>query len=187
MSDVIVFDEIDKDGPQTYSGTFEVSPGDLDRDEIARLSPVTVSATAENGAQTGEYLVDGTAKFTADLNCSRCLDPYPIASSSSFHVRFRPRPELLSEDEEEVQIAASEDLDVEFYSEREIPLRDLAIEQIQLTIPMKPLCDESCLGLCPNCGANRSREGCNCETSVVDDRWGALAEFRNELAKKKDV
>lgn len=186
MREVIVFDEIDKDGPQAYSGTFEVSPGELERDEIAKLGPVTVSATAEKSALPGEYIVDGTAKFTGDLNCSRCLDPYPIANASSFHVRFRPRPESIFEEEEELEIADS-DLDVEFYSERKIPLRDLALEQIQLTTPMKPLCDESCLGLCPNCGANSSREGCHCETSVVDDRWGALAEFRNELAKKKDV
>ena len=187
MSDVIVFDEIDKDGPQSYSGTFEFTPAELDRDEIAKLDPVTVSANADKGALPGEYIVDGTAKFTGDLTCSRCLDPYPIANSSSFHVRFRPRPEAVSEDDEEVEIAGSEELDVEFYSEREIPLRDLALEQIQLSIPMKPLCDETCLGLCPNCGANRSRESCNCETSVADERWAALREFRNELAKKKDV
>lgn len=186
MSDGIVFDEIDKDGPQTYSGTFEVSPGDLDRDELAKLDPVTIEARAEKGQLPGEYIVEGTAKFAGDLICSRCLDPYPIANSSSFHVRFHPRPESLSE-EDEVEIADSGELDVEFYSEREIPLRDLALEQILLTIPMKPLCEESCLGLCPKCGAHRSRQGCNCETSVVDDRWGALREFRNELAKKKDV
>ncbi len=146
---------------------------------------MTIEATAENGQFPGEYIVEGTAKFTGDLSCSRCLDPYPIANSSPFHVRFRPRPELLSA-EDEVEIADSGELDVEFYSEREIPLRDLALEQIQLTIPMKPLCEENCLGLCPKCGAHRSRQACNCETSVVDDRWGALREFRNEL-KKKDV
>ena len=188
MSDVIVFDEIDKDGPQSYSGTFEITPAELDRDEIAKIGPVSITANAEKGVLAGEYIVDGTAKFTGDLNCSRCLDPYPIANSSTFHVRFRPRPEAVSDDEnEEVEIADSEELDVEFYKEREIPLRDLAVEQVQLSIPMKPLCDENCLGLCPNCGANRSRESCNCETSVADERWAALREFRNELAKKKDV
>jgi uncharacterized protein len=82
---------------------------------------------------------------------------------------------------------APEDLDVEFYTERSISLRDLAAEQVQLAIPMKPLCDENCLGLCPNCGANRNRERCQCEAAVADDRWGALAGIREQLAKKKDV
>jgi len=49
------------------------------------------------------------------------------------------------------------------------------------------LCDESCLGLCAECGANRNREKCGCETSLVDDRWGALQGIREQLAKKKDV
>jgi uncharacterized protein len=190
MGDVIVFDQIDKDGPQTYSGTFAVPPGELDRDEIATVSPVSVTARAEKGELPGEYIVDGSATFTADFNCSRCLDPYPIASTSNFHVRFRPRPaSAIGEDteEEEVEISGAEELDVEFYSEREIPLRELALEQIQLAIPMKPLCDEKCLGLCAQCGVNRNREECHCETSVVDERWGALRGIRDEIAKKKDV
>jgi uncharacterized protein len=86
-----------------------------------------------------------------------------------------------------VEIAGEEELDVEFYSQRTVPLRDLALEQVQLSMPMKPLCDENCLGLCPKCGANRSRQRCNCEVSIVDDRWNALQGIREELAKKKDV
>lgn len=184
MNPVISFDDIDEHGPQTYSGTFEVTPQELDRDELAAIGPVTIEARADRGDLPGEYAIDGTSKFTADLNCSRCLEPYPFANSSEFHVRFRPRPQGSGEEEEEIEITGEEELDVEFYSEREIPLRDLAVEQIQLSIPMKPLCDESCLGLCPKCGANRSREGCKCETSMVDDRWDALRGIRDELSKK---
>ena len=80
---------------------------------------------------------------------------------------------------------SSGELDVEFYSERTISLRDLAIEQIQLMIPMKPLCDESCLGLCPRCGVNRNRESCQCEESIGDERWGALMQFREGLKKRE--
>jgi len=183
--DFIVFDEIDKHGPQSLSGTYEFTPQELGRDELAAVGPVSIEATAKKGDVAGEYLVDGTSRFTADFNCSRCLEPYPFANSSAFHLRFRPRLEVAQENEE-VEIA-SQDLDVEFYTERAISLRDLAAEQVQLAIPMKPLCDENCLGLCPDCGANRNREGCRCETSVGDERWGALAGIREQLAKKKDV
>ena len=183
--DFIVLDEIDKHGPQTLARTYEFIPQELTRDELAAVGPVSIEATAKKGELPGEYLVDGASRFTADFNCSRCLEPYPFANSSAFHLRFRPRLEVAKEDEE-VEIA-SEDLDVEFYTERSISLRDLAGEQVQLAIPMKPLCDENCLGLCPTCGANRNREGCQCEASVADDRWGALAGIRDQLAKKKDV
>jgi len=183
--DFIVFDEIDKHGPQTVRGTYELTPTELERPELAGIGPVTIEATATKGNQAGEYLVDGTSQFTADFACSRCVEPYPFANSATFHLRFRPRLEV-SQENEEVEIG-SEDLDVEFYTERSIPLRDLAAEQVQLAIPMKPLCDENCLGLCPNCGVNRNREQCQCGKTAGDERWGALQDFREQLAKKKDV
>jgi uncharacterized protein len=185
IQDFIVFDEIDKHGPQTVRGTFQLTPEELERVELAGLGPITIEATAKKGDQPGEYLVDGSSQFTADFACSRCVEPYPFANSATFHLRFRPRLEV-SQENEEVEIG-SEDLDVEFYTERSIALRDLAAEQVQLAIPMKPLCEENCLGLCPNCGVNRNREQCQCEVSVTDERWGALRDFREKLAKKKDV
>jgi len=185
MHDIINFDQIDKHGPQEVRGTYAVTPGELGRIEVAETANISIHARAEKGNLPGEYVVDGSSSFTAALTCSRCAEPYPFAQSSLFHVRFRPRPEISGEDEE-VEITEEEELDVEYYSEREIPLRDLAIEQIQLSIPMKPLCDDQCLGLCPQCGSNRNREGCSCEVSTGDERWGALRDLRVELAKKSE-
>jgi uncharacterized metal-binding protein YceD (DUF177 family) len=185
MNQVIDFDEIDEHGPQTYSGTYAVTAADIDRDEVADGGSATIEVKADKGDLPEEYVTDGTVSFTADLNCSRCVEPYPFANTSAFHVRFRPRPEA-SEENEEVEITDSEELDVEFYSERSVALRDLALEQIQLSIPMKPLCSEACLGLCPTCGTNLTREKCSCAASSGDERWEALKGFREELAKKND-
>ena len=182
--DFIHFDEIDKNGPQTYKRTYQLSPGELERTELASMGPLEIEASARKGDLPGEYLVDGTAGFTADLSCSRCVEPYPFASSSPFHLRFRPRAEALGQDGE-LEITPDE-LDIEFYTDRAIPLRHLADEQIQLSIPMKPLCEEKCLGLCPNCGANRNRESCSCQSSIADERWGALHDIREQLAKKRE-
>jgi uncharacterized metal-binding protein YceD (DUF177 family) len=183
MRDIINFDEIDEHGPQDYSGSYEISASELGRIEVTNLSRVQAEVHVEPGDRPREYIADGTVEFTADYECSRCLEPYPFAGTSPFHVRFHPRPEA-TEENEEVEITESEELDVEFYSERTLPLRDLAIEQLQLSVPMKPLCNDKCLGLCPGCGANRNRETCKCETSPVDDRWAALADIRNQIAKK---
>ena len=186
MNDTIDFDVIDEQGPQTYRGTYDLSSAELLREEVQGSGTVKVETTVRTGDIEAEYIADGTAQFTADLECSRCVEPFPFANTSTFHVRFRPRPQV-SHEGEEIEITDKEELDVEFYSERTIPLRDLALEQVQLSIPMKPLCDDSCLGLCPNCGANRSREECSCETSISDERWGALKGLREQLEKKKNV
>ena len=187
MRDFINFDEIDEHGPQTYEGRFDIPVSELERVEAAGTAAVAIEVRAEPGYSAGEYIAAGESRLTMDLSCSRCLDPYPFANSSKFHVRFRPRPEGFGEGNEEVEIAGEEELDVEFYSERTIPLRHLALEQVQLAIPMKPLCDEKCLGLCLKCGANRLRERCDCEPSTGDDRWAALQGIREQLSKKKDV
>jgi uncharacterized protein len=186
MDEIIKFDVIDEQGPQTYSGTYAFTSAEVDRDEIAAIGPTEIEVHAEKGHVPAEYIVDGRLKFAADFNCSRCLEPYPIANSSEFHIRFRPRPEG-SEENDEIEITETDELDVEFYDQREIPLRNLTLEQVELSIPMKTLCDEKCLGLCTHCGANRNHEQCSCEASVVDERWGALQEFRNQLSKKRDV
>jgi uncharacterized protein len=186
MREFIDFKAIEKDGPQSYHATFDVDAAELGRPEVMGVGTATLDANVQQGELEGEYVADGTVSFTADLTCSRCAEGYPFAQGSPFHVRFRPRPEASAENEE-VEITDQEELDVEFYSEPSIPLRDLALEQIQLSIPMKPLCDESCLGLCPTCGVNRVRENCSCEASIVDERWGALKDIRDELSRKKDV
>ncbi len=184
MNDVIDFKTIDERGPQTYRATFDASAEELGRDELAGLGSVGIEVKVGPGHLEREYDADGTVTFTADLECSRCAEPYPFANPSAFHVRFRPRPEASTD--EEVEIATEDELDVEFYSEPVIPLRELALEQVQLSIPMKPLCDENCLGLCPTCGVNRTREQCSCSEPVADERWGALKDLREELVKKKN-
>lgn len=180
----IDFEEIDEYGPQSYHRTYDITPAEIDRPEVVGAGPATIDAEARKGDSEGEYDADGHVQFTVDFQCSRCLDPYPFANDSTFQLRFVPRPKASGE--EEIEIAPNE-LDVEFYTERSISLKQLAVEQIQLSIPMKPLCDEKCLGLCPNCGANRNREACSCEPSHVDERWGALQDIREQLAKKRDV
>jgi uncharacterized protein len=184
MQDVIEFDRIDKDGPQSYRATFDLTAEELDRVELENAGPIEIEVQASKGDQPGEYILDGSSTFTADLRCSRCDEPYPFANASTFHLRFRPRPEGAEAENEEIEIS-DEELDVEFYSERAVALKDLATEQVQLAIPMKPLCEETCLGLCATCGANRNRDACKCETSVVDERWGALAGLRDELKKRE--
>jgi uncharacterized protein len=188
MSDTIIkFEDIDEHGPQTYAGKFDVPASELGREEAAGGGAAQIDVTVSQGDLPGEYLAEGTAVVTADLECSRCVEAYPFANTSPFHVRFRPRPESAAEANDEIEIAGEEELDVEFYAGRTVPLRDLAVEQLQLAMPMKPLCDESCLGLCPKCGVNRSRESCNCDSSVTDERWGALQAIRDELSKKRNV
>ena len=46
-----------------------------------------------------------------------------------------------------------------------------------LAMPMKPLCRENCVGLCPTCGCNLNERSCKCPTSPVDPRWVRISEL----------
>jgi uncharacterized protein len=187
MKNVINFDEIDQYGPQRVETTLEIPAEELARDEVSRLGDVAADVEASRGDQPGEYVAAGEVVFTADLVCSRCLDPLPFANRSSFTVRYRPRSAAPATEESEELEVAGEELDVEYYTDRLINVRSLAIEQIQLAIPMKALCDDACQGLCPECGSNRNREECGCGESLTDPRWDALKQMREQLNRKKDI
>ena len=186
MKQVLEFETIDQFGEQQLDQTLEFSAEEVDRPaEVAQMGPVRIVVAGRAGAVKGEYELEGKVSFTADLLCSRCLEPYPVASESPFHIRYAPRSAAPSDEELEREITG-EELELEFFTEPLVSLRELALEQVQLSLPMKPLCGETCAGLCPHCGANRNRGGCDCGEKAGDDRWSALRGFREQLVKKNE-
>lgn len=180
----IDFLQIEETGrPIEVDTGIELRVEDLGHDDIESVSDVHVTLTASKGNQPREFIVEGRFRFQADLNCSRCLEPVPFASESDFAVRFRPHP-LVESTDHEVEIDPG-DLEVEHYTEPTLSLERLAVEQIELALPMKLVCDDACLGLCATCGANLRTKPCDCNAETVDERWQALASLRNELSKKE--
>jgi uncharacterized protein len=47
-------------------------------------------------------------------------------------------------------------------------------EQFYLALPMKPLCQEGCRGLCPQCGTNLNQSECACISEWKDPRLAPL-------------
>ena len=56
-------------------------------------------------------------------------------------------------------------------------LRDFAL----LTVPMKKLCTDDCMGLCSHCGKDLNEGDCVCDKSNSDARWLPLQELKNKL------
>ncbi|HVR42395.1 MAG TPA: DUF177 domain-containing protein [Thermoanaerobaculia bacterium] len=187
MTPRLDFEKVAETGPQPFSFSLQLGSEELDRQEIAAISPARAEGVVEPGEGEGEFLVRGSVDYQADLHCSRCLEPFPFAIHSEFTLRYVPPAawEGLG-GVEELEIAP-EDLDQEVYREPAVELRPIVLEQVQLSLPMKPLCEEGCLGLCPDCGTNRNRGACECAGEESDPRWDALRGIREQLSKKKDV
>ena len=56
----------------------------------------------------------------------------------------------------------------------QIDLDRVVETETTLAIPMKPLCDPGCRGLCPVCGVNRNLNPCACAERAPDPRLAVL-------------
>lgn len=123
-----------------------------------------------------KVLVDGRATSMASLVCSRCLKKISFPVKMRFNVEYIPYREFAEEDEHEL---TREELDVSFYRDDEIDIRDLVREQMLLAIPMKPLCGSNCQGICSKCGKNLNEASCECSTEEIDPRLAPLKSLKD--------
>ena len=152
-------------------------PGELEAgsDDFRVTRPVSLQFDIYKDKR--HFRLVGRVETTLELNCSRCLDPFPWPVDASFDLRYQPLALNTGEGEREIQ---EDDLTTAFYQNDEIDLGQMMQEQFYLTLPMKPLCAADCRGLCPVCGINRNRSTCNCKTDVDDPRLAALKALKKE-------
>mgnify|MGYP006282706265 CR=1 FL=1 len=105
------------------------------------------------------FVVEGKLKTELILSCSRCLQKYSSP----------------------IELDISEDvLKSEMEDEEELYLDDIIVDNILLSLPMKPLCSEDCKGICPQCGQNLNEGECDCEIDTVDPRLEKLKDFYDD-------
>jgi uncharacterized protein len=117
----------------------------------------------------------GSLSGVLELTCSRCLEPFPLPISASVDLRYLPQSENTGEERE----VEEDDLSAAFYRDDVIDLGQLIEEQFYLTLPMKPLCEAGCKGLCPNCGTNLNVASCDCQVRWEDPRLAGLKALIN--------
>jgi len=127
-----------------------------------------------------QFHLVGTVQTTLELPCGRCLEPFRLPVDTTFDLRYLPRSQNIGEGEREVK---EDDLSAAFYDEERIDLEQLLREQFELALPMKPLCAEDCLGLCPSCGTNLNRGTCDCKREWEDPRLAVLKTLATRDAK----
>ena len=113
------------------------------------------------------------------------MQPLPGAVSGpgerAFELQHLPQEANAGEGEREI---AEEDLATAYYREGAIDIVEMLREQFQLALPMKPLHDELCRGLCPECGANLNRVDCGHAAYWKDPRLAPLEELLNRSKER---
>jgi uncharacterized protein len=104
------------------------------------------------------YNVKGFAEYDLRLKCSRCLKDIKQYKKRNFSLEFKEKADYAIEGKSvrETDESESENIAANDY----INLGPFLRDEIILSIPMKPLCNEECMGLCPICGVNLNKTAC---------------------------
>lgn len=130
-------------------------------------SPVSLGLDAMRSAT--EIVLRGRAGVDVTLDCSRCLKQYGTRLEADINVLCvfgQVAPDDVDGCREGV-IEISQNA-------RFIDISDEVRSELVLGLPVKPLCNQACKGLCPVCGADLNETTCSCERDDHDSRWDAL-------------
>ena len=116
----------------------------------------------------------GRLEAELQLACVRCLEPFESTVSAGFQLILVRDPVPAADGEVGLD---RDDLVLFHAAEGRVDLAEIAREQLCLNLPLKPICEPGCLGLCPTCGGNRNRIVCGCRSEAVDPRLAPLLEL----------
>ena len=132
--------------------------------------------------------IEGGMSGQVGLECSRCAKRYPHALCESYRLLLEPiQDERLEDPEGQQALAANgvclgEDLGQGFYRGPVIGLDDFFGEVIALAMPIQPVCQEDCRGVCAHCGEDRNGASgpvCDCEDEKIESPFAVLAALKD--------
>jgi len=103
--------------------------------------------------------------FTS-VECARCLTQFPQALDIDFTDLYAFSPDSIT------------DSGLLLPDTGKIDLEPVIREEMSLAMPINPVCNPDCKGLCPICGNDLNRTTCNHEENLTDPR---LDTFRSLL------
>jgi len=165
-----------EDEPLQWKDPQELPPAALDRPEVVGLTPISWYGTVS--AIGGGYLFDGRLSYAQTLTCPRCLGPSEVPVEARVELLVKTDKGESTMGEYELEASDLGELNVEGEI---LDTQPILMEQLQLNVPMHPLCREDCAGLCPHCGADLNRTTCECDRGPEDPRWAALGELRDRF------
>jgi uncharacterized protein len=163
---LIEIDRLPKEGLH-LSRSFEFAGLDLVEENAVFLEPTRAEVFIRHVGD--EVFVQGRITARVSFVCGRCLTPFEFPVDSNFDLVYFP---------EELDALADElnddEIDRMYYRDRQLDLRAVVLEQLNLSFPAKPLCAEDCEGLCAICGELIRVGRCSCVVKDSDPRWSSL-------------
>ena len=124
------------------------------------------------------FLVRAELETRVRLTCGRCVSQFELRSELKMEEESFPTidpatgktTKPLEEAEGVIHLDAQHVLD----------MTEVVRQYVLTEVPIKPLCCEECLGLCPECGSDLNKEKCKCNAAPMHPTSGISAELLTE-------
>ncbi|MBZ2173908.1 DUF177 domain-containing protein [Schnuerera sp. xch1] len=147
----------------SFEGEIKKNELDINGREIKFIEPIKYDGKIYK--VDDNKIVHVNITYVYEEICGRCLEPFVNRESTVLSGKLVRK----SNDEDDDEVV--------YYSDEKLDLTEDIISMIILSLPMKPLCDEECKGICPKCGVNRNEEDCDCVIEDIDPRFAILKDF----------
>ncbi len=137
------------------------------------VEPVTGSVTFANTGKTID--VRGEFRTSVELDCARCLRAYRMSVEMPIEeeLPLEGAPWATEQQQEDVEELPEEEKEPLFV-DNIFDLEEYLRQSILVNVPIKPLCEEGCKGLCSRCGANLNEGPCGCPPDEEKSPFAAL-------------
>ena len=151
------------------------------REDVWLDTPIEVQLAVKNGGD--RLILEGDISLRLRMTCGRCLSEftqdacYPLEEQilfSSYTGQQNSSRDIADEEDRSLPVLEGDTVDV----------TQMVSDTLLSFIPMKPLCREDCMGLCPICGSDFNQGMCSCADQDTDPRLAALANWLEDGAKK---
>jgi uncharacterized protein len=122
-------------------------------------------------------MLTGSLTMSVELPCCRCLQPFAVEVRLTPEDEFLPRVDLNTG---APLCALPEDPILLIDEHHLLDPTELLNQLVALSIPIQPICDPACPGICPHCGKALREGPCSCEDEILDPRLQPLKELLTE-------
>ena len=152
----------------------------MQHDEAQFSQPISFELRLQKSGQLIE--VDGRLSTSVDLSCGRCLQSYEKRLRGDFAFTFTPYvPDEASSEDAEVEVELDTDeLGLVYYKDETLDLLTPLQDQLVMALPISPVCQDDCQGLCSECGCNLNTDSCDCVKKPFNSKFSALAGLKIE-------
>lgn len=139
----------------SFKGIYDLPSFDVGPDVYVFKQPLDWNVQVTN--TSGALLVMGSVKGVGTTECGRCLEGFDVEIDGEIEGFFV----IKNDDEENESEIEEEEFDL-LGPDNTIDLVPLIQAAIIVDLPLLPLCDDDCKGICQDCGVNLNEQECDC-------------------------